>query len=43
MMNFAICVFVHFNFSSLAVVDQMPAIFEFVYLLEIRYPDFAKE
>jgi hypothetical protein len=31
------------NFSSVAVVDQMPAIFKFVYLLVIRYSDVAKE
>jgi hypothetical protein len=38
------CVFfLRFNFSSVAVVDQMPAIFEFVHLLVIRYSDVAKE
>jgi len=37
------CIFVLSNLSSVAVVDQMPAIFEFVYLLVIRYSDVAKE
>jgi len=43
MMNFAVCVFVLFNFSFVAVVDKVPAIFGFVYLLVIRYSDVAKK
>lgn len=39
----AMCAFVLSNLSSVAVVGQMPAIFEFVYLLVIRYFDVAKK
>jgi hypothetical protein len=35
--------FVRFNFFSVAIVDQMPAIFEFVYLSVIICSDVAKE